>query len=765
MTGSIFLVAKSSPAIKTLVRPYDQAPVSYTETLGISDDDDLIYSASAAIASGSTNVKNLISAYMDKVKDQDGDPRAGIVFKPVSYFSKGTTGVPGYTDTAVVEVAREINAEDTYQWQNYQRKVIRNCLVPDALVENPRSTFGYTNYHCLNIMSTSFSSVGQALIYPNYKTATRPYTPSSAFTINFFVKPKKMLDTQKPHVAGTVMHLSSSFAVTIVSGSRTADDGKPETFRVLFQIGSGSAYSPKDLNPLSFLPGVTPPSYPQNLIFSTDDVLKRDVWHQVSIRWDANRSYGTGSIIVDNSYRRTFTFPSGTVDPYGSASTPGGLVIGNFYDSGDSISKFFNSNNNSIDGTVVDPNASSTDPTGFTFGCQLNAEIHQLSIFKRYLSDEEIGDLASATAITSSSGPAFYLPVHFSGSTSKYKTYGSPKELKTVSTDSPFSYDMAAGYNGYYLNLQNFIADAVTANLPRAYGYHSPVQYGPTYDLKTQDTNDVLMTLNSVKRRNFLVVPCDNGTYTPTFNRIQNDNSRFTKNDAATISMTQLVPNDVLKITPTFADTSIPYDGVFTSTLQILPVLQNSNANFRSGYEDLSSNLVTVISIPTPYYGNRIVPNTVVLTDSSVSGSSGQKFTLRDDGIGNLYRHDTASAPAMWNRVGSIFYDHGIVALMSPHIPFFAKEGYTISFRGEHRKHVMSVAIPAKPDALNTSRNTSYKRFPPSDLLSEQAEDFVYITGINLHDQNFNVVMRAKLAQAVHKRESDEIVFRLRYDF
>ena len=91
--------------------------------------------------------------------------------------------------------------------------------------------------------------------------------------------------------------------------------------------------------------------------------------------------------------------------------------------------------------------------------------------------------------------------------------------------------------------------------------------------------------------------------------------------------------------------------------------------------------------------------------------------------------------------------------------------GFNMNFRGETRKVVASYTVIAGPGEFNLSKNKSYKAFPPTDLISEAADEFVYITGINLHDDNLNVIMRAKLAQPIKKREYDELAFRLRYDF
>jgi hypothetical protein len=105
------------------------------------------------------------------------------------------------------------------------------------------------------------------------------------------------------------------------------------------------------------------------------------------------------------------------------------------------------------------------------------------------------------------------------------------------------------------------------------------------------------------------------------------------------------------------------------------------------------------------------------------------------------------------------------VAILTPHLPYFGKNSFEMNFKGEVKRSVANFTVPASPGIANSSFNETYKAFPPTNLRSEQAEDFTYITGINLHDKNLNVVMRAKLAQPVQKREGDELVFRLRYDF
>ena len=53
----------------------------------------------------------------------------------------------------------------------------------------------------------------------------------------------------------------------------------------------------------------------------------------------------------------------------------------------------------------------------------------------------------------------------------------------------------------------------------------------------------------------------------------------------------------------------------------------------------------------------------------------------------------------------------------------------------------------------------------PTDSHAETADEFVYLTGIQLHDDNLNVIGRANLAQPIVKRNDDRFTIRLRMDF
>ena len=84
---------------------------------------------------------------------------------------------------------------------------------------------------------------------------------------------------------------------------------------------------------------------------------------------------------------------------------------------------------------------------------------------------------------------------------------------------------------------------------------------------------------------------------------------------------------------------------------------------------------------------------------------------------------------------------------------------------GEHNVHVLEVNVPAPKGKINSSSNPNFKKLIPSDYASETQDEFVYISSINLHDENFNIIGRANLAQPIIKRDTDGYMFRLKMDF
>ena len=173
-----------------------------------------------------------------------------------------------------------------------------------------------------------------------------------------------------------------------------------------------------------------------------------------------------------------------------------------------------------------------------------------------------------------------------------------------------------------------------------------------------------------------------------------------------------------------------------------------------------------MFDISNMYYGNKILNETFFLTDPALSASSGKvKMTLRDNKRGGLYRCDARTNHAKWCNVGNIFYDEGIGIIKSPHLMFFGNRQFEIRFKGEQNIHIFTVNVPAEVGLINSSSNPEYKLISASFDANDYDPRFVYITGVNFHDDNLNVIMRANLAQPVKKRNSDELLIRVKEDF
>jgi len=120
---------------------------------------------------------------------------------------------------------------------------------------------------------------------------------------------------------------------------------------------------------------------------------------------------------------------------------------------------------------------------------------------------------------------------------------------------------------------------------------------------------------------------------------------------------------------------------------------------------------------------------------------------------------------ATWNSVGNLYYDEGLLLVKSPHLYFFGQEQYSLNFRGEQHVHVMKIDVIAPNNQLNSSSNPNYLSLPPNGYPNDPESTFVYITGINFHDTDMNVVMKTTLAQPIMKRPGSRIMFKVRYDF
>jgi len=732
VTGSINLIERPSIFIKNIPEETQVTPVwSQGQLIGTTK------AASEEVNRGTADISDIMEIYLRDVSSSSFPLRNNVTYSPVRY-------------------RQPVNFSDDYNGSPYlMKRVITENLMPFYRHGFSFSQFACGNYHSINFFSSSAGPNNTAVIYANTSSAGRPYTPGGAFSIDFYINPRYKFSKDRPYTAGTILHLSSTFALSLVSGSSVDNNSQGDGFRLLLQLSQSADTSPSSINLSSVEGGL---SYPNNLTFITpDNSLKHNHWHHVSVRWGTNkRNYGTGSIIIDGS-TTYFNIPSASI---ATGLNSDALIVGNYFAGPDFNAKFFNSTISPIDG-IPEISGFASDPTNFTFNNQLQAELHDIKLYKRFISDTDIANFATKSD-ASDRDLLLYVPVTFTSVTNSRKVLVTPFQTKTKSTSSPFNVDMSLSVNGFYMNIENFVKDFKTGQFPRLWNLSGSAITASGY----ATANEILYQNSSVAKRNLLILPNDNGRIVPDFNVIKDESSAFFLTDIGTTNHGIISMRSVASSSDYFPGLPSDFEGLSGASPDAMSEPIGSALTIAQRFKDVSSNLVVLFDVTTLGYGRTILPSSYNITDSSMSGSFGSvSINLSDDGSGALYRSDCLTTQARWNAVGSIFYVEGVSILTNPALALYGKDKFSLSLTGEQRTNVFVVNAPAPASLINSSSNTSFQSFPVTDYVNEREKEFVYITGINLHDENLNVIMRANLAQPVAKRDSDEFLFRLKYDF
>lgn len=804
VTGSVKVFPRQSPTEKDTTSEYNDLRVNDSSF------DDAFSSITVKARQGfnsNTSIRQILESYFDLA-------------------SKYST-----RKTIVLDVERFTPTTRLTKY-SFIKNNIRKVLIPHYKVIYPQANWAYKNYHSLNFFTamsglTQLVPTSSVLLYPNSIDPRLPshdgyvsgsYCLSGAFSFDFYINPRyKEDDLDAGHFKdGTIFHLSSSYSLSLVTGSRKDINGYPEGFRLKLQLSHSADYPPSLVSP-----GV----YPNNLVFLSDDnSLLHNNWHHVTVRWGTNLiNDGTGSFVVDGIVKGNFVIPSGTIMPklFTQTSNPDVLCVGNFYEGSNyaasSQALFFAARparREGLDRLVS--NDVFDEPDKFHFRHPLKAEVHDLMIKRYYLSDMELkstGSFGLGSKSLDYKNVAFFVPPFFVENTTVRRYVGDRGGILQTpffeidgTTDDPFNVAMSFGVAGHYINLENFTKDFATGRFPRLLNLSASAI---TYTTTARSANDFLYDDGGVAKRNLTILPCDDGKFTPNYDILEREILRNKFSDGNTtnysyINLENLVNDDsdasggvsqTANTSETYIDqlygpnpenpgvepgsAYLNYVAAVTASIGDFGTTDDSNFNrgvqrnaplaifFRTG--DSSSNQVTVFNISNLYYGRRILPGTFVLKDTGISGSQGKiGITLKDDSQGSLYRADSLTDHDTKNTVGNIFYDEGIVVIKNPHLYFFGKNQYEMSFKGLKNVYTTKYEVLAGPGLLNSSSNPSYLENASLLRASGSPTDqdtFVYISGLNFHDENMNVVAKARLAQPIIKREGDKILFKVTFDW
>lgn len=688
----------------------------------------------------------------------------------------------------------------------------------DILFEKHRPAnylnYAFTNYHSLNFFTASSVPEGTCLLYPNSASeanatyASGSYAIDGAFSFDFYINPR-YVQTQAnvPFKAGTIIHLSSSYAVSLITGSLKDPNGFPDGFRLMLQLSHSADNAPSKMR-ISTVGNI-----PNDLTFlSNDNSLRRNHWHHCSIRWGGkNINNGTGSFIIDNVEQGTFVATS-SIRPRaytGLQGNPSALVVGNYYEGrnrgNDKQILFFGSVPATRDGVVqMHANSTRIEPNIFRFDHPLNAEIHDLKIYNTFRSDNEIYS-SSLGGSASTDKMIFFLPPFFVKESPHRKAsgvaggiMGSPFQSKNGETATPTNVDLSFRLGVRDINLENFTREFVQGIYPRLFNLTSSI-ITTSANALTLSASAFMYATGTFIKRNLSLLPCDNGKFIPNFDILQ---SGSTRNKPKQGSPTERFTNDfgnldlsLVSLRNLINSGSFPDKSVAQKTLTVnghffrsseLPagdlrneLIQPQGApgkyatrlgqfmavHFETRDED--SRELVLFDISNIFYGERIEPGTLKITDANLSGSNGQiKITIKDDGRGKLYRSDCKTPGAEFNCIGAVFYDEGIVGIFNPTLNFFGTNEFTFEFKGKQKLHTQTISVLANSGMINSSSSPSYHQGMSASLdANATPEKYAIISDLLFMDENLNVIAKSSLAQPIVKKSSDRILFRIKNDF
>lgn len=377
---------------------------------------------------------------------------------------------------------------------------------------------------------------------------------------------------------------------------------------------------------------------------------------------------------------------------------------------------------------------------------------------------------------------------------------------------APYNTNHANIGNFANVNIQSFLKDYANINFPHCLHLSesigdikasNPAPFTDAYESIYANTHSLTSSFKDTlghQARNCFILPCDNGNFRADYKTLYHPTgSKYLSNNGFYVSTKNI--GDVSDVYDTglfFIDDVFAQRGSFLSPAEGSSSTQQGDTRYNSGIDlfsvvdedptdtdipdfqipsaddqnfarafdesDFVGPLTTVVTVPQLYYGRRIKPGSLKLSSYLYNGNQA-RIELRDNGYGSLYRHQTSGSIANWNKVGDVYYGEGLIYIRHPSLYAFSDSNMEIEFKSESEINVFEASIPCQSAQFNSSSNPNYNKLKPSANDNESADEFVYVSTIYLHDDNLNVVGKAKLAQPVIKRPENKYLFRVKLDY
>lgn len=736
----------------------------------------------------------------------------------LNFAQKGYSDLPMHPRNAYqLHCSRSVPGTDFTSRAYRKKEIIRNILDPAYEIGRPGHKWGYGNFNCLNFFKTETNDIPAVV----YESPSNKYLPTGSLQIDFRLKVSRY-----PSETGTILHLPGAFAVNIVTGSQVDALNRKPYYKLVLQMGTdASGSSLPNVIDLS----ISNDQRSTTQIYQSTPVITASYWHDCSIRFSENENNATGSFVVDGEIAGTFEPTGSFSVSSGLTQLGSFLHVGAFYTGSESITSAVGlvsqryGYTNALDAEIHEVKISNnyrsikdirstlktpvTSSEGLLFHLPvLYTSDSPLAQYYGFTGDVGITSTADTATNASTLSEFFETTPAFYSSTTRF--------------DSPFNTNHSNIGGICTMNSKAFLRDFASKDGSHSGAYgpypylHAMVDFtnGAPFDVAGFGSQHILSQSLSLfdeqQRNNLLIMPCDDGDFKRTYDvypdsQLTGSCVKSARPDV--ISLTNLGDfSSVLDSRLIFVDEGWRYHesenleppslfptlAEMTTPIQSLPKAADAPTTLPAqrffdplGYSligdgERSSNMVVIFSIPTLFYGNRLRPGTIKMYSDMYRGGgslNSGNFTighdrkmllnLCDDKYGNIIRCDTSGSIATSNFVGSVYYEDGIIALKSPHLFNFGQHNFTLEFEGVQNTHILELLVPVPRNVFNSSSNPNYNSFKPFADANETAESFMYLSTLNFHDTNLNVVAKARMAQPVIKRLNDKYMFRVKFDF
>jgi hypothetical protein len=213
---------------------------------------------------------------------------------------------------------------------------------------------------------------------------------------------------------------------------------------------------------------------------------------------------------------------------------------------------------------------------------------------------------------------------------------------------------------------------------------------------------------------------------------------------------------------------------LYNSIIQLYNYYSLIDYNYTPTFTGSQTTKFRVITIPEIYYDRQILTGSFTASDHD--NDSGDLRTIYDNGRGGIY-----SGSLTGTLIGNIFYSEGLVVLKAGGLNETTSGEYgatdvsngfwKMSFKGVNKIPVKIFRCRAPAGQLNASTNPTFYYTAGidseyhGDRVRMLSESVAYVSVIGLYNDRYELVASAHLAQPIRKKESEDILFKIRMDW